>query len=208
MKIIKHCEKREDQEYYSFEISTNDGTFEITFAGNLDLYWNYPCKFAEKNNISEKTFRITAEDSFLYDLLLELYDNIKNYNIYEEDVFKEHSEEIRESLIKSDEYNPRKLFNNEVVDWHSDDYDYNETSKLVIFLDEDDIIIKFVKGITDYKRQTFAVRICNNGSRHDPFNVCFMRMYNKLIDYVPDREYKEEFHQISINEYMKLTRKK
>lgn len=204
MKIKKHCEIKSDQEYYSFEISTNDGIFEIHFAGNLDLYWNYPCKYEEKNSISEKTFRITPEDGFLYDFLFDLYDNIKNCNIYEE----EYSEEIRESLIESDKHNPRKLFNNEVIDWHSDDYDYEETSRLLISIDEDDIIVKFVKGVTDYRRETFAVRICNNGSRHDPFNVCFMRMYNKLIDYVPDQEYDDNYHQISIKEYMKLTRKK
>ena len=39
-----------------------------------------------------------------------------------------------------------------------------------------------------------CIRFRNSGSTYDPFNIIFMRMFNKLQEYIP------EYHQIHIEE--------
>ena len=50
-----------------------------------------------------------------------------------------------------------------------------------------------------------SIRFRNSGSRYNPFNIIFMKMFNKLQEYNP------EYHQIHIEELeyqKKLTLKK
>jgi len=209
MEIEKSCEKRAYQELYAFKITTDDGIFFISFEGNLDLYWYYSCKWEELKNKEKKCFRITETDGFFYKILLELYESVKNYQIYDySDFSKEYIEDLKLRLMENDKHNTQKLLKNGKIDWHSDDGYYEDASRLLIELDNGDIIITFVKGITELERPTYTVRFRNSGSRYDPFNVCFMRMYNSLVENVKYLdEQNEEYHQISIKEYM-LTRKK
>lgn len=206
MSIEKTRLNYEIGDYYSFEIKLDEGTFDIIFAGNLDLYWDYTCKYDELKSSDKKEFFVSRKDGYIYELIEELYENIINYNVFSDDL--ENNEEIKKKMIESDVSNPRKLCKNGVIDWHSDDYSYDDASRLIIEKDGDLYRITFVKGLTDYFRPTFAIRICNSGSRYQEFNNCFMKMYNKLIDYEPSMD---EYHQISIKEYMndlKLVRKK
>lgn len=210
-------EKIKYEKGYIFKITTDEGTFSITFCGNLDLYFNYECEKCILDVPISKTFVITKENYFLYLIFNKLYENIKNCNIYyadsnneivddeESDDFIFSREKLNNELREIEKDNPRRLFHDEVVDWHSDDYTYDETSRLIIKKLEDEFEIKFIKGRTDVLSETFAVRICNSGSRHQPFNVLFMHLYNELIEYDPN------FHQIHIEEIlyeMKRVRKK
>lgn len=206
MSIEKRRLNYERGEYYSFHIKLDDGTFNILFAGNLDLYWDYPCKYKELKNTDKKEFIISEKDGYIYELIDELYENIINYDVFSDDL--EYNEDLKKRMKESDESNPRKLCQDSVIDWHSDDYDFEETARLLIEKDGNLYKITFVKGIIEYERPTFAIRICNSGTRYPYFNNCFMKMYNKLISYEPEMD---EYHQISIKEYMnelKLTRKK
>ena len=206
MNIIKKKLAYERGDYYSFNISLNEGTFNILFAGNLDLYWDYPCKYQELKNASKKEFIIHIEDGYIYELITELYESIINYDVFSDDL--EYNEDLKKRMKVSDESNPRKLCNNGVIDWHSDDYDFEESARVLLEKEGKVYKITFVKGIMEYERPTFAIRICNSGTRYPYFNNCFMKMYNKLIDYEKEMD---DYHQISINEYMedlKLTRKK
>ena len=50
---------------------------------------------------------------------------------------------------------------------------------------------------------TVSIRFRNSGSTYDPYNIIFMRMFNKLQDYDP------EYHQMHIEELVyKRTLKK
>ncbi len=52
--------------YDRFKITTENGSFDIMFGGNLDLYWSYwPEEDFEDWPLS-KTFTITKENYFLY----------------------------------------------------------------------------------------------------------------------------------------------
>lgn len=217
-------EKMQTHSGYSFDINLEDGKFTIDFAGNLDLYWSYYCKGSDIKDTLQRSFIITKESGLFYDLIQELYANISDYDIYGGVDFLELDEEYREDLKtrlkEADKSNHKRLLINGIVDWHSDDYSYEDASRLLIEPNVEGFKITFVRGVTDMKMLTFAVRICNSGSRYNPFNVCFMNMYHKLVEYNPELENKnleelpivdEGYHQISINEYLdelKLTRKK
>ena len=192
---------------YSFTISLENGSFHIIFSGNLDLYWYYKGTSNEMDNLNEKTFLITKENYFFYSLLEKLYEDIKNYNInsgYQFEFEKTNDTKINEFREK-DRNNPHKLFHDGMIDWHSDDYAYEESACLEIKKIEEEFKISFKKGRDDVLDHTFFVRMRNSGSRYEYFNGLFMKMYHELIDYEP------EYHQIHLEEYlyqMKLSRKK
>ena len=215
---MEKVEKIVTEKGYTFKIITDDGVFSISFCGNLDLYFNYECKGINIDNESVKKFTITKENYFLYSIFETLYENIKNCHInYLDDELDveldeenkkqilQRSEELKKELQEREKLNSRRLFQNDKVEWHSDDYDYDESSILLIEKLEEEIVVSFVKGRTDVLDKTFAIRICNSGSRYQPFNILFMQLYRKLIDYMP------EYHQIHLEEIMfdmKRTRKK
>lgn len=207
-------EKIQTEKGYTFIIATDEGIFSISFCGNLDLYFNYECDRSILDETPLKKFTITKENYFLYSIFDTLYENVKNCNVHyldntlsldDEEIFEDRSQELNNELRRQEESNPRRLFKNNKIEWHSDDYDYDETSILCIKKLEEEIELTFQKGRTDVMPETFAIRICNSGSRYQPFNVLFMHLYNKLIDYEP------EYHQIHIEELlyeMKRARKK
>ncbi|MEG1288316.1 MAG: hypothetical protein RSD29_03090 [Bacilli bacterium] len=183
---------------HSINIITSEGTFKISFAGNLDLYWSF---YSFNFNGDEKSFTITKENYFIYTLFLELYNNIKDCNV---GFNVEDGKHFKDKLKSSEAYNKEKLFENGVVTWHSDDFEYEKSSILKIEEVNDTFVVTFIKSKDDSLYDTFAVRIRNSGSRYEPFNVLFMKMYRKLVEYDPF------YHQIHIEELMyqdKLERK-
>lgn len=69
--------KTKDVEGYDrFKITTENGSFDIMFGGNLDLYWYYWPEENYKNWPLAKTFTISKENYFIYQKLDELYKNI------------------------------------------------------------------------------------------------------------------------------------
>jgi len=197
--------------YDFFTINTDDGIFSISFQGNLDLYFNYECKNLLKET-SEKTFILTKENYYLYSLFSKLYEDIKNCNVYDENELKDDNiwgfgltnAQLNKEIRNQEERNPYRLFQNNKVEFHSDDFDYEESSILYIEKIDDKIKLTFQKGKNDLHMPTFAVRICNSGSRYNHFNILFMKLYNKLGEYDPN------YHQVHIEEYLyelKRTRK-
>lgn len=194
---------------FNFKITTEQGTFVISFEGNLDLHWTYIVDdLLMKPNYKE--FIITKENYYLYTLFEELYNDIKKYNVYQLDEndlpFCESPEEIEQKvknfkkmnnyLRKKEKYNPESLIRNNSVEWHSDDCVYENSSVLKIKKKKETFIVIFEKSKVEDPFFTSSVRISNSGSRYDPFNLVFMKMYNDLI------LYDSEYHQIHIEEYL------
>lgn len=210
--------KQKTEHGYFFLISTNEGKFSISFQGNLDLYWSYLYDRSIVETSNFKSFVVTKENYFLYSLFEKLYDDIKHCNIYQFDKsyvsLYESEEEIEarrlelenlnNSLRESEGYNSERLFKNDAIEWHCDDFPYEEASVLRIKKEEDSFVVTFEKSKEENMYLTYSVRFRNSGSRYNPFNSAFMKMYNKLIDYDP------EYHQIHVEEYLyqkKLSRK-
>lgn len=69
---------------------------------------------------------------------------------------------------------------NGVVEWHSDDAPYEESSILKIEKSGEQIIITFVKSANTGMSLSYRICICNSASRHNPFNNNFMDLCHKL----------------------------
>lgn len=193
--------------YYAFDVITDDGCFSIAFGGNLDLYWIYKYETSFLDTPNSKDFYITKENYFLYSLFDELYNDVKDYNIFTIDNFDKEEEWLKRKndFFEHDKNNPTKLVKDNKIEWHCDDFDYDDGSSFVIERLDDCYKLTFNKCRADSIFTSYAVRIRNSGSRYGYFNVIFMRMYNKLCNYDPN------FHQVHIEEYMyhkRLTKRK
>ena len=184
--------------YDVFDIITDNGTFEISYENNLDLYWRYIYTKSIDKVENTKTFKITKENYYLYCLFLELYQAIKEKKPYK--TFPNYiGEDLRNKKLKY--YGRYELYQNRTITWYSDDFaEFANASNFQIKKEKDYFLVTFVKSKTeDFNGcyfPTYSVRIRNSGSRFDPFNFTFMGMYQCLKDYNPD------YHQVHIEEYL------
>lgn len=181
--------------YDVFTINTDNGIFQISYENNLDLYWG----FIPNKNMNEcddsYSFYITKDNYYLYDAFLGLYTAIKNKKPYSNDPYILDSEtrNIKVKYIDKYLYN---LYNNGKIEWHSDDFPYDEGSILNIKREKDKFLVTFTRSKKDDILRTFYIRIRNSGSFYEPFNIAFMNMYGKLKEYNPN------YHQVHIEEYL------
>ena len=185
--------------YDRFKITTENGSFDIMFGGNLDLYWYYWPEEDFKDWPLAKTFTISKENYFIYQKLDELYKNIKEQKPYQSkdensSIVFDSSKLINDS--PKSQYSYKNLFQNDIIKWYSDDAPLEEASMLEIKYQEDKYIITFHQGKEDFGFPTYAIRFRNSGSRYEPHNFAFMNMYNSLS------EYDANYHQIHIEEYL------
>lgn len=175
----------------AIEITTDEGSFIISFEGNLDLYWIYRPKGKLFLDEDKHAFYITKENYFLYSLFERLYISIKGEKPYLNCPY-----EIENRYKQYHSFGNEELLINDKIEWHSDDYPYEEASVVSISKDDEDTFkIEFKKNKGDYF-PTFCVRFRNSGSRYMPFNATFMSMYNSLINHNYD------YHQIHYEEVL------
>ena len=190
LEIDKYIDERG---YYTFLVNVDGRYFTINFAGNLDLYWG-PYDVSRDNDKNE--YIITKENYYFYSLIEELYESIKNYRAYNNEL-----NDIYRNIREFDKCNDKKLFKDNKIDYHSDDDAYEESSRLLIERVGEVFKIIFIRNKNNHFN-TSSVGICNSGGRYRPFNINFMAMYNKL------KEYDKDNYQIHIEEYLYKKRKK
>lgn len=171
--------------YDTFIIKTDNGSFEILFAPNGDLYWRY---LSEINVLEDKPVQeltITKENYFIYELFYKLYESIKNNKVFFD----------KETCYNLNE-RENKLFKNNMIEWYSDELPIDITSKLTIKKEDESFKVLFQKSKESHDGIfiTNSIRFRNSGSRYDPYNISFMQMYNELKEYNPN------YHQIHIEE--------
>ena len=101
------------------------------------------------------------------------------------------------------------MFDGKTIEWHSDDDRYERSDCVKINKVDDTFVLEFIRpSITEdnfiYRTPgCISIRFRNSGSTYDPYNMIFMRMFNKLQEYDPD------YHQIHIEEltYRKTLKK-
>lgn len=189
--IMLELEKKKDYKNdYEYIIKTDEGSLDIMLGGNDDLYWIFKQSISDIDDFL--TFSITKDDYFIYNLFDEVYDSVKSGSPlkYYDKVRLGNYDFTKDHLcIRSKE----KLFKDDNVSWHSDDYHYDDAPIVNINKEDDIINVTFEKGID---KKVNSIRFSNNGSQYDPFNATFMIMYNKLQDFEPS------YHQIHIEEYI------
>ena len=210
--------KSNNENRYDYEMKQDNKILRISFGGNLDLYWNITN--LENNDSYEKayeetlheTFLITTENYYIYSLFEELINDVIECNVFEP-IKEEHLadkpnflyqgiKELYKLEIEKLKRNYRytMLYDGESIEWLSDEEPYEIANTVKITKLEDNILLEFIRPPLKLKEQmtnikvTVGIRFRNSGSRYNPFNVVFMRMYNKLQNYNPD------YHQIHLEE--------
>jgi len=163
-------------------------------------------------------FTITKENYFIYSLFEELYDDIKESRIFiptDNKLSEEYTEEesdfdfmkyMTEERAKTLNKRHKKLaayqllFDGETIEWHSDDDVYDRSDRVVIKKTDNTFVLEFIRpSVTEDNfihriPGSVSIRFRNSGSTYDPYNMIFMRMFNKLQEYDP------EYHQMHIEE--------
>ena len=213
--------KKIKNEYGSNDIILEDNNKQLRmfFLGNLDLYWSiYDCDKKHDNNVLE--FMITRADYRIYELFDELYNRVKNCEvskINEVDLqFCRTKEDLKECIERVKRYNqyvlmieqnnPERLFKDNMIQWHCDDASYDDAHVLKIMpKDVDSYLVRIELNNRElYNRN--SIRFRNSRSGHNPFNVLFMEMFNKLQNYnIDDRRiHMEEYvYQKKMNKQVK-----
>lgn len=163
----------------------------IFYGSNGDLYIDI---FGD-HNINESgnytaTFSINQNQD-VYQYFESLIDNIikcKVFAVSDNELEMCNTKEQMNELLKSSQlYNEglknRDVYNRLVQDsaiiWYSDNIYDEKANKLKIEKEDDKIILTFIDNPDD-PTFGFGIRICNSGSKYDPFNVCFMNLFNQL----------------------------
>lgn len=203
MYTISRVKNTHLDEIYNYQIRDNEKMMLLSFEGNLDFYMS---AVSMKDHREKKIcFTIDKSNYTLYSLFYELFEDITNCNVFTIDQqrleFMEDDEERKEYIDRINRLNSdlhrfspyNRLVKRNLITWKSDDRDYGEPDFVKIYKGEDAFYITFVRQ-SDFLHLGTSVRFRNSGSSYDPFNVCFMRFFNKLQDYDPD------YHQIHIEE--------
>lgn len=114
-------------------------------------------------------------------ILKVLWDNIINCNIFDagnnEPEKCNTEEQMNESLKIKSVYN--LLIQDSIITWYSDNIYDEKANKLRIEKKDNKIILTFIDNPDD-PTFGFGIRICNSGSKYEPFNLCFMNLFNQL----------------------------
>lgn len=163
--------------YNIIEIDTDDGNFRVHFCPNLDLYWSYIPKESFLDSPDKVTINITKENNYLYNLIKDLYNAIKLGKPYYNNSYPYDIES------KDKKCDNKDLFVDNEVKWYSDEDPTKEASLLEISKGKESYKIEFNKSKRNMFFNTYAIRFRNSGSRYEPYNVTFMDMYHKLLEY-------------------------
>lgn len=189
-------------------ICSGEKKFQLFFGGDLDLYWSCIDLSQETNDVVR--FCVTKENYFLYSLVEDLYERVKDCRVFEVDdaelSFCETSEEVSELYKRKEQSNSylknfgsyKKLFDTStgIISWHDDESIFEEGNVVNIIPGDEEFILEFVPGIKCDPYDMIGIRFRNSGSTYTPFNSVFMQMFNRLQEYDPDN------HQIHIEEYL------
>ena len=196
------------------DITLIDGNVRLIMSiyGNGDLYWTIT---DYSKLIKNMFFTITRENGAVYSIFQDLFADIENANVctLDDDIFNNYETEkynkmYHEDSVKYDFYHYFELYDieNKTITWCSDEFNHDNANILKIRKIDDEfelefipksILSGFINGSSNIGRVT--IKFCNSGSYYAPFNVMFMRLFNKLqlVDDVKDIK-----HQVSIDEYM------
>ncbi len=202
-----------------------DKNLTFNFGGNGDLYWTISnMNSDESEDFNYEYFVITKENYEVYKLFEQLFLDIENINIFNEEKIPFYIEEDEKQAYLENREEERKvmkerchLFNhsnynelfdagNRIITWYSDETAHEVSNILKIKQEEDTFKIQFyTQPHTDGYDEDFhfsgyiTVRFRNSGSTYDPFNFVFMRMYNNMREIDDVNDYG---HQMHIEEYL------
>lgn len=180
-----------------------DKEFIITFGGNLDLY------FTLNNFLEDPTFYIGIDNYELYKIFDTLYKDVMSGNVLSDeednDLFTlfDEEESLEEKIKRNEEYQRRALdlahrtglITDDTIVWISDDYPHDVAPYFKIERLDNAYKISFLlppkprnlRGeeryiFSDYEDGYVSIRLRNDGSTYQIFNVPFMKVFNSLLE--------------------------
>lgn len=162
-------------------IRDNKKLLKIFYGSNLDLYIDIfgDCNIDE-NGQYNAIFSINKNQE-IYQYFENLIDNIIKCRVFDTSDIKleicDTKEQMNELLKNNGVYN--RLVQDSAIIWYSDNIYDEKANKLKIEKKDDKIILTFTDNPDD-PTFGFGIRICNSGSKYDPFNLCFMNLFNQL----------------------------
>ena len=184
---------KNDMGCYDFWLENDDKKLTILYGGTLDLYFILSVKKNIENKNIKIDFDITKENYEIYSLFDSLYNDILKGNIFDNGYFpKSNSFKNTYSLLVDKKKN---------INWISDNGLIEAEDMLIISKKDDIYRLSFFRNDKELDagfKNPFgiSIRIRNSGSRYDPFNYVFMRMYNKMQEIDPN------CHQIHFEEVL------
>ena len=153
----------------------------IFYGSNLDLYIDIFGDYnIDENGRYNAIFSINKNQE-IYQYFENLIDNIIKCKVFDTSDIKleicDTKEQMNELLKNNGVYN--RLVQDSAIIWYSDNIYDEKANKLKIEKKDDKIILTFTDNPDD-PTFGFGIRICNSGSKYDPFNLCFMNLFNQL----------------------------
>lgn len=170
----------------------DDGkSLKIFFGGNGELYFDIFGDYTYDEKGARTSGFFIAKDSDIYYHFDNLFNDILNYQVYDEidPEFFESNVDLNKELKDSDANS--SLIKDGNIEWYSDAI-YDERANLMIIKRTDEgIVFSFFDNPGD-PAFGFGIRISNSGSKYEPFNLCFMKLFNTLQKVVTPNEKKLE----------------
>lgn len=143
------------------DIFIRDGKklLKIFYGGNGDLYFDI---FGDRRQL----------DSQIYEYIADFF--IENGN-EEWFIFNK----LINDIMNDKDRNKEKLMQGNIVNWYSDEIYDEKANKLSIQRLDEGIKLTFLNNPDD-PNFGFGIKICNSGSKYEPFNIHFMNMYNEF----------------------------
>ena len=173
-------------------VRKDNKTLKIFYGGNGDLYFDVFGDFEEYENGYKTSFELTEDDQ-IYLYFKKLIQEIKDAEVFVplEMEFEliddpvEFHELIEYYKIRNNElkgcYPHSELVKDGIISFYSDSIYNEKANRLIISEIDGKIRLDFFDNPEDYT-DGFAINISNSGSKYMPFNICFMRFFNKLHD--------------------------
>lgn len=158
----------------------------IFYGGNDDLYFDIlGQRSINSDGKSSASFCIEPGDEVYADFV-KLVNDIVLCNVYDELELFDSPGEIRKTDKNTvqwnqklkDDWNYVRLVQEGSVYWYSDSIYDEKANLLKIDTNDEKITLSFVDNRED-PIFGFGVQICNSGSKYNPFNLCFMKLFNE-----------------------------
>ena len=170
-----------DGRSYNYSITDDNKKLSIVYGGNYDLYLSVnDGKILPDNRTKNIYFDITKENYQLYEAFDKMYNDIIDGFPFGRTEYG-----MTSNYRYRYEYS-RLVKNNNKIVWISDENAEDVADKLTIIKkDEDTYRLTFTRNNKPLLYGTkslfnISVRICNSGSKYDPFNCSFMQMFQDL----------------------------
>lgn len=203
------------EEFYNYSFIDNNKMLLINLDEDSNICFNtfYLNEEDELKDLENKkfVFEFTRENSYIYDLFFELYDDIENINVFDtnDSIFQADMFELADNydkvaarlydlgikinILNSDRY--KKMCHDggiDIVSYTSGNLDPNESNYMKITREDDKIILEFNYNDKNYPFERYIT--IGNDYQNQVVNICFSRFFCKLQEYDPN------YHQININE--------